>query len=53
MTFGAALARVELHEAFARISACLPGLRSAVRRTEVRLHTDRLTGGLAGLPVAG
>jgi len=48
---GAALARVELQEAFGRIPARLPGLRLAVPRTELRVHTDRLTAGLAGLPV--
>ncbi|WP_030441199.1 cytochrome P450 [Actinoplanes subtropicus] len=48
---GAALARVELQEAFGRIAARLPGLRLAIPRSELRVHVDRLTGGLAGLPV--
>ena len=49
---GASLARIELQEVFTRIPARLPGLRLAVPRTGLRLRTDRLTGGLAELPLA-
>jgi len=48
---GAGLARAELQEAFSRIPARLPGLELAVARDELRWHGDRLTGGLAELPV--
>jgi cytochrome P450 len=48
---GASLARFELQEAFSRIPTRLPDLRLAVPRTELRLRSDRLTGGLAELPV--
>jgi cytochrome P450 len=49
---GASLARVELQEVFGRIVHRLPNLRLAVPRHELRLQHDRLTGGLAELPVA-
>ncbi|AEW98551.1 cytochrome P450 [Streptantibioticus cattleyicolor] len=48
---GASLARIELREVFSRVPARLPGLRLAVPRDAVRLRHDRLTGGLAALPV--
>lgn len=48
---GAALARLELQEAFSRIPGRLPNLALAIPRTDLVLRNDRLTGGLAGLPV--
>ncbi|MEV5569702.1 cytochrome P450 [Spirillospora sp. NPDC052269] len=48
---GAGLARIELQEAFTRIPTRLPKLQLAVPRDELHLRNDRLTGGLAALPV--
>jgi cytochrome P450 len=48
---GAGLARLELTEAFVRISTRLPELRLAVPVDTLRIRDDHLTGGLAELPV--
>ncbi|WP_436764264.1 cytochrome P450 [Streptosporangium sp. V21-05] len=48
---GASLARVELRIALTNLFARLPDLRLAVPADELRLHTERLTGGLYDLPV--
>jgi cytochrome P450 len=49
---GASLARTELRAVFATLFTTLPRLRLAVDVSELRLHTERLTGGLYDLPVA-
>jgi cytochrome P450 len=48
---GASLARTELKVVLAGLFARLPELRLAVDPAELRLHTERLTGGLYELPV--
>ncbi|GAA1123309.1 cytochrome P450 [Kribbella jejuensis] len=48
---GAALARIELQEAFIRIPARLPGLRLSIPRHDLRPRDDTITGGLTALPV--
>ncbi|MGP8297715.1 cytochrome P450 [Streptomyces inhibens] len=48
---GAALARVQLQAMFSTLLQRLPGLQLAVFFEELRLNTDRLTGGLVTLPV--
>jgi pentalenolactone synthase len=48
---GAALARVQLHAVFSTLLQRLPRLDLAVPFEELRLNTDRLTGGLVNLPV--
>lgn len=48
---GAPLARIELHAVVAALVARFPGLRLAVPVGELRVRGERLTGGLAELPV--
>ena len=48
---GASLARTELRIAFGTLFSRLPGLRLAVAPEQLRLHTDRVSGGLHELPV--
>lgn len=48
---GASLARVELKIALTTLFTRLPDLRLAVEVSQLRLHTERLTGGLHNLPV--
>jgi pentalenolactone synthase len=48
---GAALARVQLKAVFATLPATFPNLRLAVPYEQLRLNADRITGGLAELPV--
>ncbi|RSM82016.1 cytochrome P450 [Kibdelosporangium aridum] len=48
---GAGLARVELRGVFAAVFRRLRGLRPVVDIAELRLRSDRLTGGLDSLPV--
>ncbi|WP_103356022.1 cytochrome P450 [Amycolatopsis sp. CA-128772] len=48
---GASLARTELRVALTSLFTRLPNLRLAVDAGELRLHTERLTGGLHELPV--
>lgn len=48
---GASLARTELRVALTALFTRLPGLRLAVPADALRLHTERLTGGLHELPV--
>jgi cytochrome P450 len=48
---GATLARVELREVFSRLFQRFPTLRLAVDETELPVNHDKLTGGLAALPV--
>ena len=48
---GASLARTELRVALTALFARRPGLRLAVPTDALRLHTERLTGGLHELPV--
>ena len=49
---GAPLARIELRAVFARLIPRFPALRLAVPMEDLRVRSDRLTGGLAALPVA-
>lgn len=49
---GASLARLELRLALSALFERLPGLRLAVAPEALRLHTERLTGGLHDLPVS-
>lgn len=48
---GASLARTELKVALTTLFTRLPDLRLAVDASRLRLHTERLTGGLHDLPV--
>lgn len=48
---GNSLARIELHEVFGRLFQRFPTLRLAVPDDELPVNTDKLTGGLAALPV--
>ena len=48
---GASLARTELRVGLGALFTRLPGLRLAVSPDQLRLHTDRTTGGLHELPV--
>ena len=48
---GATLARIEMRRVFTTLAARLPGLQPAVAVEDLPVHTDRFTGGLAGLPV--
>lgn len=49
---GAPLARIELQAVFSRLILRFPGMRLAVPADQLTLNRDRLTGGLAQLPVA-
>lgn len=48
---GATLARVELREVFSRLFQRFPTLRLAVDESELPVNRDKLTGGVAALPV--
>ncbi len=48
---GASLARTELKAVFSTLFARLPGLRLTTAVEDLRLHDERLTGGLYALPV--
>lgn len=48
---GANLARIELQAVFGRLFQRFPGLRLAVSEDELLVNRDKLTGGLAALPV--
>lgn len=48
---GATLARIELQEVFGRLFQRFPTLRLAVPDEELPVNRDKLTGGLAALPV--
>ncbi len=48
---GASLARTELRVALTVLFTRLPGLRLAIDVRELRLHTERVTGGVHELPV--
>jgi cytochrome P450 len=48
---GASLARTELRTVFTTLFQRIPGLRLAVDVDDLDVRSDRVTGGVTGLPV--